>query len=69
MVRTRGLEPPSLTAQPPQDCVSTSFTTPAKQDFIIASNLLKENAEHYVVTALAKFADQSFTFCSLSGKE
>jgi len=49
--------------------VSTSFTTPAKQDFIIASNLLKENAEHYVVTALAKFADQSFTFCSLSGKE
>ena len=29
MVRVRGLEPLSLTAQPPQDCVSTSFTTPA----------------------------------------
>ena len=31
MVRVRGLEPLSLTAQPPQDCVSTSFTTPASK--------------------------------------
>ena len=30
MVRGRGFEPPRLTAQPPQDCVYTSFTTRAR---------------------------------------
>ena len=29
MVPGRGLEPPCLTAQPPQDCVYTNFTIPA----------------------------------------
>ena len=29
MVPERGLEPPRLAPQPPQDCVSTSSTTPA----------------------------------------
>src|SRR3989339_425387 len=30
LVRERGLEPPSLSAQAPQACVSTNFTTRAK---------------------------------------
>jgi hypothetical protein len=29
MVRERGLEPPHLSAQPPQGCVYTNFTTRA----------------------------------------
>ena len=40
MVRMRGLEPPRLAAQPPQDCVYTSFTTSARWNIIACKHAI-----------------------------
>ena len=41
----RGLEPPRLAAQPPQDCVYTSFTTSASSEIISSSLKYEKEAK------------------------